>query len=59
MNTSLKECVQAKSNETRLTVGGKHAGKAAGATENWTQTVMDVGVQDAAETALTVPREER
>ena len=49
MDTSLKECVQAKSNETRWMVGGTTRRERAGLTENGTQTAMDVGVQDAAE----------
>ena len=56
MNTSLKGCVQAESIETRWMVGGTSGGKSASATENTAQVAMDVGVRDAAKTALGVPR---
>ena len=56
MNTSLKECVQAKTNENRWMVGGTTRQERAGATENGAQERMDVGVQDGAETALPAPR---
>ncbi len=58
MNTLLKECVQAKSNETRSMVGGTTRQEKGRCEENGTQQGMDVGVQDAAETALPVPRKE-
>ena len=46
MNTSLKGCVQAESNETRWMSGGTIGGKSASATENTAQVAIDVGVQD-------------
>ena len=46
MTTLLKECVQAKTNETRWMVGGTNHGKMAGATENGAQEAGDVPVQD-------------
>ena len=52
MTTLLKECVQAKINETRWMVGGTNHVKMAGATENRAQKAGDVGVQDVAEKAL-------
>ena len=45
MNTLLKECVQAKTNETRWMVGGTNYGKAVGAAENRVQKAGDVPVR--------------
>ena len=52
MTTLLKECVQAKTNETRWMVGGTNHGKMAGAAESGAQEAGDVPVQDAPERAL-------
>ena len=60
MNTSLKECVQAKSNETRWMLGGTTRQQKGGCDgKRGAEADGRGGVQDAAETALTVPREER
>ena len=52
MNTLLKECVQAKTNETRWMVGGTNHEKAAGATEIRALKFGDVPVQDVPDKAL-------
>ena len=52
MNTSLQGRVPAQTGETRWTVGGRQAGKSAGATENGAQTALDVPVQDVGLRAL-------
>ena len=52
MNTLLKECVQAKTNETRSMVGGTNHGKEAGVTEIMARKTGDVPVHDVAEKAL-------
>ena len=59
MNTSLKECVQAKSNETRSMAGGTTRREKGRCEENGTQAAMDVWGQDMTETALPVPRKGR
>ena len=43
MNTLLKECVQAKSNETRSMVGGTTRREKGRCEENGAQAAMDVG----------------
>ena len=48
----MKECVQAKTSETRWMVGGTNHGKMAGATEIRAQRAVDVPVQDVPDKAL-------
>ena len=56
MSTFLKGRVPVESNETGWMVGARQGGKSAARLENGAQKAMDVGVQNAAETALIVPR---
>ena len=48
----LKECVQAKINEIRSMMGGRHPGKSAAPTENGSRKFGDVPVQDPAKKEL-------